>query len=327
MAFTYRMSTIEDIDQLVEFWNINSGWDTIDRNEWERRFRYTPLGEPAISLAIDEQTNKLAGQFIFIPSKVVVSGKYYKAFRPFAPVLNKELQKFNFLNLLQHPIFQLYNQAVSFFREEGIALIHMVPDPRWSRAFQFVPFFQTQSFPLWSKPLAENVTTDLPQEISIQKIEPSDARIDALWTQASQVYSCQLVRSTDILPWKISHGDYHLTGVFYDSELTGLFTTLRKAKERQWLICDIVTKDGRDGLRNSLQAACFSINKEHSALPFHEQQNNKIALLSTPLIEPVIKEMGFRKDNYQFTLVVHLLSEQLSKHDVNPRDWYVSAND
>ena len=42
MTFTYRMSTHEDIDQLVEFWNANSGWDIIDRKEWERRFRYTP---------------------------------------------------------------------------------------------------------------------------------------------------------------------------------------------------------------------------------------------------------------------------------------------
>ena len=185
MTFTYRMSTHEDIDQLVEFWNANSGWDIIDRKEWERRFRYTPLGEPAISIAIDEKTKKIAGQFIFIPSEVVVHGKPYKAFRPFAPILGEALRKFNFLTFLQHPLFLLYNMAVSFFKETGVALIHMLPDTRWSRAYQMVSYFQTQTFPLWSKSLSNNVNgMNLPEGITIQQIDSTDTRIDQLWKQA-----------------------------------------------------------------------------------------------------------------------------------------------
>lgn len=37
-----REATIEDYNNLVDFWNNNSGWDKIDQEIWEERFIDAP---------------------------------------------------------------------------------------------------------------------------------------------------------------------------------------------------------------------------------------------------------------------------------------------
>ncbi len=111
MKTNYRIYTDDDINQLVDFWNHNSGWDIIYRNEWERRFYHTPLGTATIVLAEEEKTGDLLGQFIFIPSLVSVKGLQVKAFRPFAPVVKKELRSaLGMLTLFEH-IYKMYDYA------------------------------------------------------------------------------------------------------------------------------------------------------------------------------------------------------------------------
>jgi hypothetical protein len=53
----------------------------------------------------------------------------------------------------------------------------------------------------------------------------------------------------------------------------------------------------------------------------------KAAILATLLIEKSIEQIGFKKENYKFPIVVHLLDPKLSKQQVAPERWYVSAND
>ncbi len=81
MATIYRMHTPEDIPALVKFWSENSGWDQIDRTEWERRFHYTPYGEASVAVAVDKKNNEIVGQFVFIPTVISIDGKEVKAFR------------------------------------------------------------------------------------------------------------------------------------------------------------------------------------------------------------------------------------------------------
>jgi hypothetical protein len=44
-------------------------------------------------------------------------------------------------------------------------------------------------------------------------------------------------------------------------------------------------------------------------------------------MEPVIRSLGFVRDQYDFPLVVHVLDQKLRAADVNPSRWYVTAND
>ena len=59
MKIDYRLYSDTDINQLVNFWNQNSGWDIIDRQEWERRFLNTPYGEASVVIAENKKSNRI----------------------------------------------------------------------------------------------------------------------------------------------------------------------------------------------------------------------------------------------------------------------------
>ena len=44
-------------------------------------------------------------------------------------------------------------------------------------------------------------------------------------------------------------------------------------------------------------------------------------------MEPIVRDLDFVRDAYDFPLVVHVLDSSLSKEDLNPSQWYFSAND
>ena len=331
MNISYRLADSDDVDALTEFWSENSGWDVIDSAEWKRRFASSPYGNSVVSVATDEETKKIIGQFIFIPVRIAVNGKEIKGYRPFAPILHQSLQtKFGIASLLtgQHPILKLYKKVADEMTKQGVSLIYMVPDPRWARILQAFPFMNTHKFPLWSYPLPLQEKIILPAGITVDKIKPSDPAIDQLWDQSSSVYSAAIVRNCKTMSWKILHGDYRIYAIRRDGEITGLFTTIYQMKDDQWLICDLVTRDKEESLSITLAAACNIIQEENNKLPSTPNHPNKIALLSTPAIEQVVKKMGFRQEDYHFTLAVHLLNEDgFDRGNISPEKWYVSAKD
>lgn len=331
MHISYRMATSNDVDALAEFWSENSGWDVIDSAEWKRRFASSPDGNAVVSVASDEETKKIIGQFIFMPNRIAVNGKEIIGYRPFAPVLQQSLQtKFGIASLLtgQHPILKLYFKVADELSKQGVSIIYMIPDPRWARILQTFPMLMTHKFPLWSYPLPLRKNFILPVGITTDKIKPSDPAIDQLWHQCSRVYYAAIVRDSMSMSWKTSHCDYRIFAIRRNDEMTGMFTTLYKVNDNQWLICDLVTRDKEESLSITLAAACNIIQEENNKLPSIPNHPNKIALLSTPAIEQIVKKMGFRQEDYHFTLAIHLLNEDgFDRRNISPEKWYVSAKD
>lgn len=325
MTTRYRLHQPEDIDALVQFWSENSGWDQIDRTEWERRFHYTPYGSATVTLAEDAATREIVGQFIFIPTLVHIDERTVKGYRPFALVVKKSYTStFGYLKMIEI-VAKMYNHTIHHFRKSGIGLIHFMPDPRWSRLLKFIPDLQIGSFPLWSLPLPLTESFQLPSGYGVNFITPADERINTLWESGRKLHGCSIARNTTLLPWKISHGDYLLQGIFKQGELKGVVAFIAKCKDKQWLICDVIASDNDESLIVTLQAACnyahaYRNNLEAEAL-------HKIAILATPLIEKAIAPLGFKKDNYNFPMLVHLLDASLTKKQVAPERWYASAND
>jgi hypothetical protein len=180
MKTDLRLYTDDDIDDLVQFWNENSGWDIIDRIEWEKRFYKTPHGPASIALIIDD-SKKILGQFIFIPSRIAVDGKVINAYRPFAPVVRADLRKLSGLVTIFDFVQKMYRFAAKSFIEQGVFIIHMLPDPRWVRAFSFLKGTKMGSFPLWSMPMENGSTFTLPSGYTIENIRTDDERINDLW--------------------------------------------------------------------------------------------------------------------------------------------------
>lgn len=328
MKVGYRLFTLADIDQLIELWNENAEWGIVDRKEWERRFYNTPFGPTSISLAINKETGEVLGQFIFVPSKVSINGEEVKAFRPFAPIVKKNIrEELGMLTLFEY-ISKMYKYATKQFVLQGVYLIHMLPDPRWARAFHLLPGVKICNFPLWSLPLPkEKIKSELPEGYMMENINPSDSRIDNLWIKAAKVYGCCIVRNTKFLPWKLSHGNYQLLGIMFESRLIGLLAFINRANDKQVVICDVLAED-ENALEMTLRLSSLKISDFKFSLPEEQKLRlDKIAILATPQLEKIISKIGFVKDNYKFPLIIQILNSSLSKKNLKPERWYVSAND
>jgi hypothetical protein len=328
MRLNYRLHTEADEPALVRLWCEHAGFDRMDAATWAHRLRRTPLGEAVIVVAADADTDKVVGQFAFIPSMVSVGGRLVSAARPFAPVL-ADPARGSVLSLLAnpfgHPVAAMYQHAVRALRERGHALTYMVPDPNWLRFFRLFPSMRCGSFPLWSRPLPLPAPLPLGPGYTAGPLAPADGRVDALWEKASRLHGCLVLRNSAGLPWKVSHGGYAVLGVERGGELVGLVASLAKG-DRQWLVCDLLAADAGLSLRATLAAAANLAHARALAAP-PDAPLRKVAVLVTAALEPAARDLGFARDAYDFPLVVHILDPALAADEVAPRHWYVSAND
>lgn len=333
MNITYRNYIDKDIDAIIAFWNINSGWETtMNRAEFKQRFQSSPAGDSIMMLAIDEEAEELVGLFCFIPLMITIKNITVKGYRPFGAVLKESFrQQFGLASFLtrKHPILQLYYKGTDVAFQNGADVMYMLPDPRWGRILKIFPFM-LHKFPLWSYrlPLARGFEAE--SQIRTEVLEPTDSSIDLLWANSANMNRCTLTRNSAFYQWRhaISHGAFSLRGVYAAENLIGLFTLYYSDTDAQWLINDVVTTSGTQTLTQTLKAACRSAHVAYTAKKQKPGKNYKIALLATPLLEQEVKQLGFYKDDYEFTLAVHLLNQKrFSKTDVAPRYWHLSAKD
>jgi hypothetical protein len=320
-----RFYNPNDIDDLVQFWNENGGWDVIDRNEWEKRFYNTPEGPSSIVIALDE-SQKIIGQFIFIPTKVRVGNEIVKAFRPQAPVVQNSVRATLGIETLIDYISSMYKLAIEKFIQEQVYLIFMLPDRRWAHAFKFFKGAYVHSFPLWSFSLNNSQMFSLPASYTIETIKADDKRIDQLWRQSSEFFECSPVRDSSVLPWKLSLKDFSLVGIVHQERLTGVVASLYSEPDKQWLICDILAEN-EEALEVTIKAACNQAIKFRDSLPPFNDTLRKVAILATPKIEKVISRLQFYKDIYDFSVVIHILDPESEMDKLNPQRWYLTAND
>jgi hypothetical protein len=320
------MHTKADEPELIRLWSEHSGWDQVSAEAWAHRMLHPPFGEAAIAVATDGADGPIVGQFAFIPVRVAVDGREISALRPFAPILSSHLRTPTWsANPLKHPVAEMYMQAAKAWRQRGAGFIYMIPDPRWRGLFRLFPMFTTGSMPLWSLPLPVAQPPTLAPGYSVAPLAAYDERVDRLWALSSRLHGCQIVRNAQTLPWKIGSGDYHVTAIERDGELVGLAASRPKG-DRQWLICDLLVADADETLRATL-IALIGLAQQAALDPSPEKPVQKIALLVTPPFAPVVRELGFVRDSYDFPIVIHLLDPAISKADVAPARWYVSPND
>ena len=321
------MHTPEDIDTLVRFWGENSGWGPIERSLWEHRFLHTPLGPASIALAVEDTTGEIIGQFGFIPSLVSVDGVNVRAYRPVATIVREDIRNTEGFGILQQVIYQLYMHASGILSEQGVGLIHLVPDPRWLRIFQMLPFFKSITLPLYTLPLPLTQPFELPDGIAIVPLDYADPRIDTLWEKAKHLYRSIVVRNTVALSWKNSHAAFQLFGLVQEDRLIGLFSYILRPKENKWQLCDVLSENAEAALELTLQAACNEA-QVYIGDPVHKNEGiDHIAALATPLLQEKLSQLGFEKINYGVSLVIHVLDESLNAEAVAPEQWYLTPNE
>jgi hypothetical protein len=324
LKLDYRLVQEEDLPGVQRLWKEEAGWGTLAEEMWRRYVLDAPMGGISGTVATDAE-GRIVGQFIFVPSLVSVDGRELRAFRPGAPILAKSF-RFRSPNPLSHPIVAMYRHAVKALRARGDGLIYMVPDPRWMRLFKMFPFLQTGSFPLWRLPLPLASPFPLAEGFTAAPLTQWDERVDRLWEAARKLHGCMVVRDSRTLPWKLGEAQHEVIAVERCGQLVGLTASRQRKNEEQWLVCELLAVDDGDALRATIAsvanvAHAKALESLSSAKPIR-----KVTLLVTPVIEPVVRSLGFVRDEYDFPLVVHVLDESLKK-DLSPKRWYVTAND
>jgi hypothetical protein len=327
MGFKLEFHEVADLPGLERLWREATDWGEQTLQSLHRWFMEGPFGKPRIVIASDEWTGEIVGQFRFMPSRVVVDGREVRAHRPFGTIITKAMREaVESNNPFDQPAVAMYARAVTELQARGEQLIYMVPDPRWVRLFKMFPFLQTGSFPLWSlltpfeRPLA------LGEGFTAGPLDSwDDGRVDGLWGRSRRLHGCQVARDAATLRWKLANANYTVTAVGHRGELVGIVASRAKG-DRQWLVCDLLAADAGDSLRATL-AAVANVAHAESLARGGEREIRKVSLLTTPVMEPVARGLGFVRDEYDFPLVVHVLDDSLRAEDVNPARWYVSAND
>ena len=326
MKLSYRLVEKEDLPRLQTLWQEDSGWGPLAEAMWQHYVVDAPMGGASGTVAIDVETDRIVGEFMFMPTLVSVNGRQVRAFRPGAPILAKSC-RFRSANPFSHPVVAMYRYAVKALRERGDGLIYMVPDPRWVRLFKMFPFLKTGSFPLWRMDLPLQTPLSLGEGFTSTPLQTWDDRVDGLWEKARQQHRCMVVRDSRTLPWKLGVAQYEVLAVERYGELVGLTASRQRKDEEQWLVCELLAADNGDCLRATLASVA---NLAHSKVAESQSKATplrKVTVLVNSSMEPVVRSLGFVRDDYDFPFVVHVLDESLPADDVKPDSWFVTAND
>lgn len=330
MAIELEFHEVADLPGLEQLWREETDWGEETLRNLHQWFMAAPFGKPRIVVARDDRSGAIVGQFRFMPSLVSVDGRAVRAYRPFGTIITKTMREaVASLNPLKQPAVAMYLRAVHELQARGEQLIYMVPDPRWVRMFKMFGFLQTGSFPLWSRrvPLARPLPLgDGFEATELTAWEPDiQEAVDRLWESARGLHGCMAVRDAATLRWKLANARYTVTAVRRGGELAALVAARAKG-DRQWLVCDLLAADAGPALRAAL-AAATNVAHEESLARTGDREIRKVAVLATNRIEPVVRELGFERDEYDFPIVTHVLDESLQPAEVAPSRWYVSAND
>jgi hypothetical protein len=323
MELKYRLYTPEDVPVISKLWQSSTEWGALSPALVSRHLENAPFGKPIFSVAENVETGEIVGQAVLMPSLISVKGNPVTAFRPMAAIVDHTL-RVRSLNPLQHPIFCLLGHGFDEMCRRGEKLVFVLPDPKWRRVIQLMPDVQHAAFPLWSLPLPLSSPFSLGANYCVSELTNWDQRVDMLFAKAAGQFACMVMRNADALLKKSGPPEYEVLGVERSGELVGVVASKQKG-DRQWLICDLMAADP-EAQTATLKAVCnlahLRSTEASAAAPIH-----KAAVLAAPPLLPVLQELGFRRDKYDFHLFVKLFDNSMSPADVHPSLWYVSAND
>src|SRR4028119_1733778 len=106
---TYRLYQEDDLPGLLRLWEEETNWGTLTPEMWHQWYGDTPLGSCLVMVAVDEN-EKIAGQEVFIPSRVMVGDQEVRALHLSAPILRKDVRRRS-IRRLDHPFVALYEAA------------------------------------------------------------------------------------------------------------------------------------------------------------------------------------------------------------------------
>jgi hypothetical protein len=320
------LSPVADVrERLAPLWARSTDWGELTPERLNHFAVNAPGGSASVVTAAAE-SGDLVGATFFVPLRVMVRGREVRAHRPTAFLLDPSVR----LGMVsadptRHPIMAMYFFAVDQFRARGDSMLVTIPNPRWARILKAIPGMRTAIFPLMS--LSVPLTEPFPEngDFSFRPLENFDSRIDLLGAAVAAQYNCTILRDARSIEWKAKRGVVDVTAVEKNGALVGVVVS-RKKGDRQWLICEILAAGAEDVLMMSVIAATQA-GHLRAITETSSKSIEKVAILATPRMMPVLDRLGFVRDAWDFPLAVHPLDSSLSGEDIAPGGWYVTGDD
>jgi hypothetical protein len=320
---SFRFATLSDLPGIKRLWHEETDWGDFPFEFFEK-WEAAPGGVPRVLLAVNDFDDSVIGQLGFLPVAIKVGETVVSGVRPHSTIVSKAYaSSVKTLDVSEQPSTAMYDYGLRQLADDGIRLVYMIPHPRWARVLRLRPRAQQKAFPLQSLPLPLETSLELPGAWSVSEIETWGESIDDLWKRSSSQYACGPVRNARVLDWKTMIGHDRSLAVHRGLDLVGVVVCNPKG-DGMWRVCDMLTADTSESLRATLIAAILD-GARYGDEP--DEKMRKVSILATPLMEPTLRELGFRRDDWNFPLVVECLDDSILPDDVAPEKWYVAAND
>lgn len=320
---TFRLFQPDDILGILRLWEEESGWGGITEEQF-KRWIYTPFGDCLISVAVDE-SGKIVGQQIFMPSKFYLKGAQFKACRVLAPIIAKNFRD----NIRQknHPFYQMHRVCLEAAILEKFSLIYTFPLHSWMTVMKIFPRFGLPKFEIaeyecWSLPKAkfENFSL-MSDDLETSQTTEISVAFDEFWSVAKDSFpiKCGMVRDAERLRWKLGN---HL--IFTTRNGTGKIIGYVGINQKTGLVIDMLTASPND-----LELVFASTLK---ALNRFESKNGAfnfggIGLMKTEIFAPLIENFGFEKTDFKFAFGCYSIDSAVKTESILPPNWYKLPDD
>lgn len=319
---TYRPFEERDKEGILRLWAEESGWGGLTVQQFNDWFIHTPYGKCIIIVAVDDE-NKIMGQIIYSPSRMLVDGVEIKTLRGSAPILDSLFRQSS-LRSLDHPVFALIKTGFQIAREAGYQYVYSFPSYGWLGLLQLFPGFlpnpcETASYDCFALSLEEAPFFMAPEDdYKVNLAVGLTEEYDQLWREAAQQMpvACGIVRKAQWLNWAIGGHLKLEIRTSAENKLVGYMAI----KKETGLITDVLARNKRN-LEIVFQCAVNALhrqNPENIPVPF-----TKLKGMLTPLTQSVVESMGYTNDNYRFAFGGYLLDASIPFDKIQASQWYM----
>jgi hypothetical protein len=326
---TYRISRHEDIPQMLDIWEKFSGWGYISEEDFLKWYVNTPYGESLIIVTTDEETGRLLGQLMLIPSQLRVGQQTVKGYRLFAPVIHDDIRGMDIRDM-NHPAFSMFRFSMSIVKERGYSILYSFPSIGWIPVFrrlaQFgIPDVTTATFRCAGIPFTRENFSDrlFAKRYNLVRTKIFTEEFDQLWGQAvaGLPVECGVIRSKERLSYKLT-SHYVLEGRDEKNVLIG-YIAFRKING---LVVDALAKS-REELKYLMHDAVRYISelKQEGQNPLGN--NSEIKCICFPYLEEILDTIEHKEIPFDFAFACCLIDEKVPPEAAKADKWWMMPDD
>lgn len=319
-TLTYRPYIKDDVRQILSLWENDSDFGAITEDVFQKWFLRTPY-ENTVIIVAEKSDNKIIGQMVFMPTRVLVGEREVKAMRVAAPILDK---KYRFNDTPAHPIFSMFQAGIEEAKAKGFSLLYTFPARGWLRAIEIFSGsminWQTATYNTFC--IAIKAYGDGPEnDYCFNRAKSFTEEYDQLWERAAAglPVACGIVRKKEWLSYRLSQHCIIEARDPVDQSLKGYLAV----KSESGLLLDILGLS-KNGLKKIFWGAVGHLaflQSEQALLP-----NGKITGMYTALMAFVLEGKDVEFSNYKFDFGCCALDESIREEDIKAAQWHMTPD-